>query len=659
MKKYFLFLILSAFSLAQLKPVESKVIEATVFKDRAMVTRSTDVNLQKYENTIIFSELTTDIKDESVRISATGNGEIKILDVKVERKFTTEIRKESSNELQKKIDVLKSEMLIASDQIAIYDSKKLFIESLKAESVKYANQKILSSTNSTKEWNDILSFVDKNLKEIYSGIREQAANRSRLEEEIKTIQLTMNQSKDIEQKNYKEIIVKINASQNTKAEIKASYIVNSASWYPIYDARVDSKSKQVELDFFGMVHQSTGEDWKDIKLTFSTADPLSVKSLPKLEPWFVDVAPLPYNNNIYVRGGRTNETEVQVGGYSATYDQNWGLPKGMGAITGYITDAATGEPLIGANVVINGTSIGSATDINGKYYIPNVNIGTYNIQYSYIGYNRANINIGIKEKHVTNLNIPLSPSELIVGEVVVVSEHPVIHKSTNTVSLQSGVVQDDNIPIYSDVKAKNISTTFVINTKNTIPSDNSTHKVTIAINNLPIDFSYTSIPKILPKVYVKGKAANKNDYPLLEGEINIFVDNDFVNRTFLNTIVPTDTLKLALGIDESIKCEKILKNKFAEAKGLFDGSKMITYDYEIKITNNRKTAEDISVYDQLPITRNEKIKTELLIPKEKESEINQNKEIVWNLKLNPGETKIIPLKFTVEFPNNVSVYGLE
>lgn len=658
MKKYFLFLIVSAVSLAQLKPVESKVIEATVFKDRAMVTRSADVNLLKDENTIIFSELTTDIKDESVRISATGNGEIKILDVKVERKFTTEIRKESINELQKKIDDLKSEMLIASDQIAIYDSKKQFIESLKAESVKYANQKILSSTNSTKEWNDILSFVDKNLKEIYSGIREQAAKRSRLEEEIKAIQLTMNHSKDIEQKNYKEIIVKISASQNTKAEIQASYIVNSASWYPIYDARVDSKSKQVELDFFGMVHQSTGEDWKDIKLTFSTADPLSVKSLPKLDPWFVDVAPLPYNNNIYIRGGRSDETEVQVGGYSATYDQNFGLPKGMGAITGYITDAASGEPLIGANVVINGTSIGSASDINGKYYIPNVNIGTYNIKISYIGYKNASANINVREKNIVNMNVPLSADNLVLDEVVVVTGDKYFEqKSTNTVKVTNSNMQNEII--YSDVKAKDISTTFVINTKNTIPSDNSTHKVTIAINNLPIDFSYTSIPKILPKVYVKGKATNKNDYPLLEGEINIFVDNDFVNRTFLNTVVPTDTLELALGIDESIKCEKILKNKFAEAKGLFDGSKMITYDYEIKITNNRKTAEDISVYDQLPITRNEKIKTELLIPKDLEEKLNDKKELKWDLKLNPGETKIIPLKFTVEFPNNISVYGLE
>ena len=663
MKKYFLFLILSAVSLAQLKPVESKVIEATVFKDRAMVTRSTDVNLQKGENTIVFSDLTTDIKDESVRISATGNGEIKILDVKVEQKFTTEIRKDKINELQKKIDELKKEMQVAFDQIAIYESKKQFIESLKAESVKYANQKILSSTSSTKEWNDILNFVDSNLKEIFTGIQKENAKRNDIEEQIKTLQLTMNQSQSNEQKNYKEIIVKIDVNMNTKAEIKASYIVNGASWYPIYDARVDSKSKQVELSFFGMIQQSTGEDWNNIKLTFSTADPLSVKSLPKLEPWFLDINPLPYSNNtINIRGGRMDEVQYIAGGYSASYNQNWGLPKGMGAISGYITDAETGEPIIGANVVINGTTIGSATDANGKYYIPNVKVGTYNIKIVYIGYKSASANINVREKYIVNMNVPLNAENIVLDEVVVTSERPLIQKDMTSSSRVIDYDANGNTlepPIYSDVKAKDLSTTFELNTKNTIPSDNSPHKVTIAINSLPIDFSYTSIPKILPKVYVKGKVVNKNDYPLLEGEINIFVENEFVNRTFLNTIVPTDTLELTLGIDESIKCEKILKNKFVESKGLFDGSKMITYDYEIKITNNRKTAESISIYDQCPISRNEKIKTELLIPKDLEDKMNDKKELNWDLKLSPGEVKIIPLKFTVQFPNNVSVFGLE
>ncbi len=105
--------------------------------------------------------------------------------------------------------------------------------------------------------------------------------------------------------------------------------------------------------------------------------------------------------------------------------------------------------------------------------------------------------------------------------------------------------------------------------------------------------------------------------------------------------------------------KKFLKNRFIEAKGLFGGSRSVTYDYEIKLSNNRKTEEKIFVFDQLPVAMNEKIKMELINPSETEAKFNQNNELVWQLKLNPGETKIIPLKFIIEFPNNVNVFGLE
>ena len=56
---------------------------------------------------------------------------------------------------------------------------------------------------------------------------------------------------------------------------------------------------------------------------------------------------------------------------------------------------------------------------------------------------------------------------------------------------------------------------------------------------------------------------------------------------------------------------------------------------------------------------NEKIKVELITPTEEEKKLSQNRELVWQLKLNPGEVKTIPLKFSIEFPNDVTVYGLE
>lgn len=656
MKKYFLFLFLTTVCFTQTITVDSKVVEATVFKDRAMVIRSADANLKKGENRIIFSNLPTDIKDETVRISAEGNGEIKILDVKVERKFTPEIRKEEMNELQKKIDALSGQMNAASDQFEIYSSKKSFLESLKAESVKYANQKILLSSNSTKEWADILKFLETNLSEIYTGMRTQAGKRHELGEKIKALKLTMNKYEGSEPRNYKEIIVKLDASQNTGAKVKVSYIVNSASWYPVYDARVDSKTKMIEFTLYGMIQQTTGEDWNDIRLTCSTADPLSVKNLPELDPWYLDVNPLTYKSSL--RGGRTDEGVFTAGGYTAEYGQNWGLPSGTGAITGYITDKETGEPLIGANVLLEGTSFGSSTDVNGKYYIANVPAKEYKMKISYIGYNTVPLSINIREKNEVHMDVPMEEADYSTGEVVITAERPKAYKSsTNAVRIISADVI--HLPVYSDVRSKDFTTAFELKTKNSIPSDNSPHKVTIAINTQPIEFEYTSVPKLLPKVYVKGRVVNNNDYPLLEGDINIFVDNELVNKTHTGIVVPTDTIALALGIDESIKCEKTLKNRFIESTGLFGGGKRINYDFEIKVVNNRKTKETVSVIDQLPISKNEEIQVELVAPDEKEVRKIADNKIVWNIELNPGETKILPLNFYVDLPDRVHIYGLE
>lgn len=656
MKRCFLFLILASVSFAQTKLIDSKVIAATVFKDRAMVTRSADIHLKKGENQVIFSGLTTDIKDETVRISTEGSSGIKILDVKVERKYTPEIRKEEMNDLTKQIDSLHREMQAATDQIAIYDSKKNFIESLKAESVKYANQKILLSINSTREWSDLLKFLETNFNEIYSGIRMQSAKRSELDAKIKALKLTMNKYEVDEPKNYKEIIVKLDVSENINAKVSASYMVNSASWYPIYDARVDTKTKMVEFTFYGMIRQSTGEDWNDIRLTFSTADPMSIKNLPELDPWYLDVVPLQYKSNL--NSDKLDNNSFKAGGYTAEYSQNWGLPSGTGTVSGYITDKETGEPIIGANVILEGSTFGSSTDINGRFYIPNVPIKSYKLTVSCVGYNTVPLNINVREKNIAQIDIPLEEIDYTLNEVVVTSERPPVEKYyTNAMAITTA--GEITLPVYSDVRSKEFTTTFELNTSNTIPSDNSPHKVTIAMNIQPIEFEYTSLPKILPKVYLKGKVVNNNNYPLLEGEINIFMDNEFVNKTHLGIIVPTDTLALALGIDESIKCEKTLKNRFVESSGLFSGKKRVNYEFEIRVVNNRKTKESITVIDQPPISKNEKINVELIMPSEEEMKINADQELVWNLALNPGETKVLPLEFYIELPDKTNIYGLE
>ena len=64
---------------------------------------------------------------------------------------------------------------------------------------------------------------------------------------------------------------------------------------------------------------------------------------------------------------------------------------GQGKLAGTVTDAVTGEALIGANVIIMNTDMGTATDINGDYYILNITPGTYDVKFSYVGYGSKTI----------------------------------------------------------------------------------------------------------------------------------------------------------------------------------------------------------------------------------------------------------------------------
>ncbi len=546
------------------------------------------------------------------------------------------------------------QLQITNDKITVLDSKKKFVEALKAESIKATNESMLLNTASPKNWGEMLHFVDRNLNEIFTGLREQNLKKQEIEQEIRALQLTISQAQGGKSRDYKEIIVKIENSEAGKIKLNPSYLVSSASWYPSYDARVLSKSKQIELTYTGVMQQSTGEDWNEVKLTFSTADPLTVKSLPELTSWYLDtrLLPLPLaDRSAEIKG---------VSDYPVTYDQNYGLPQGKGNISGYVTDSASGEPLPGVNTFLKGTQMGSATDMNGKFTIINVPRGRYNLVVSYIGYQQVNIVIEVVEKNIANMFIPLNVATIEAEQAIVVAavrDEPV-RDLASVISLQAGIASPEK-PRYTNVYAKELSTVFELPTKNSIPSDNSPHKVTIAIDDLSIEFEYNAIPKILPKVYLKGKVINNKAYPLLEGQINVFVDNDFVNRTYLNTIVPTDTLELALGIDESIRAEKILINKFTESKGMFGGKQKITYEYEIRVTNNRQTEEVIWLYDQLPIPMNENIKVELIEPQKEKEELGNEQKLEWQLKLKPGEKKIIPLKYQVEFPKNQPVYGLE
>ncbi|MGB5892647.1 MAG: carboxypeptidase-like regulatory domain-containing protein, partial [Ignavibacteriaceae bacterium] len=113
-----------------------------------------------------------------------------------------------------------------------------------------------------------------------------------------------------------------------------------------------------------------------------------------------------------------------------------------GKISGKIIDATTGEPLIGANVIIMGTNLGAATDFDGNFFIINIPPGKYEVKASIIGYNAVLIQkVNVSVDQTTKLNFELQEEAVEMGDVIVLATRPIVQKDLT--STQSNISGED------------------------------------------------------------------------------------------------------------------------------------------------------------------------------------------------------------------------
>jgi hypothetical protein len=396
------------------RKLDSKVRFATVFQEQVLVTREAAVDLTKGSFKLIVSNLTTSLVDASVRVSGSGLGQVKILEVKTETVYTAESRDAFINKSNEKLDSLSFVIKTIQDEISVLQSQKNFIESLKAETANQINKEIAVRKPTIQDWQSMLQFISQNLNGINTSIRQANLKMSKLKDAKKVIERNMREASSSRKSNYKEITISVQVENLGRQSFLISYLVEGASWYPIYDARVDLNNQKVEWIYYGMIQQNTGEDWNDINLTLSTAAPMTVGRIPELQPMYVDFR-RPASQLRSTAGFSS-----MPGLFKANYREDKNLPGGRGKISGRVYDKSTSEPLIGVNVVVEGTTLGASTNTNGDFIIDNLAPGKYTLTVSYIGYRNLKANIYVYDQKNTQLNIALEEIAIELGETIAV-----------------------------------------------------------------------------------------------------------------------------------------------------------------------------------------------------------------------------------------------
>ena len=197
----------------------------------------------------------------------------------------------------------------------------------------------------------------------------------------------------------------------------------------------------------------------------------------------------------------------------------------------------------------------------------------------------------------------------------------------------------------------------------TVLSDNSPQKVPIATISLAAESEYFGVPKLLQAAFLKSQVVNSSEFPLLAGKMNVFLDDTFLSPSgALRTVMPGEKFDLALGADEGIAVKRTLNRHFTEEVGLMtkqkDGSDLMNSTCSRR-KNNKKIAAKVVLVDQIPVSGNEKVLVKLREPEENAAKPEYDGSLKWTLNLQPGEKREVRLAFSVEYPREELVAGLE
>jgi uncharacterized protein (TIGR02231 family) len=187
--------------------------------------------------------------------------------------------------------------------------------------------------------------------------------------------------------------------------------------------------------------------------------------------------------------------------------------------------------------------------------------------------------------------------------------------------------------------------------KQDIASDGQAHLIAIQALDIPAEYEYRSIPREEPAAFLLAKIVDFGKYNLVKGVANLFFGNTYIGQSVINPNTINDTLALSLGRDDKVSIKREKLSDFS-ATSFFSSTKKEKIGVEITLKNNKNTAIDVEVFDNLPISQNKdlEIEAEELSGAKLEKETGK---LTWNLRLKAGEIKKLRLIYTLKYPKSM------
>jgi len=539
-------------------PVTSNIADVTIYPGGALVTRQAEFDLPAGDHTILFDDIVPAINENTLTVKGQGSARVKIFGAFIKTEYLTRPSNERVKALQDAIEQIDDEIVDQNNKLMVLDKQRDYLDSVKLFSAGQIPKDLVTKMPSVSDLEQLNQYVSRSFTDIETQgesirqkLRELNRKRGSLDGSLQELNANVSKLK-------RSIAVDLQAVSSGKLTLSVSYFVMGVNWQPVYDARVLFEKKQVGLSLFGLIQQSTGEDWNNVNLTISTSRPSLGGVMPQLNSWVL--RPFVPENRMY------------------------------------------------APMAVAAGAMGSLAS-------------------------------------------------------------PALYETMGDQAKKSAFRMMQEVPqaavfAYAQTEEKGATAVFKITRRVNIKSDGSRQRVPIMTMDLPAQFEYASTPKLSPYAFLRSRVNNNQQAVLLPGRVNVFLDGDYVgNSAIPKALGQKEQFDLYLGVDEGV----MVKRELVEEKtddvlfaNIPSPNKVVRYSYKITVENYKKLPIMLNLFDQVPVSQDEKIKvkdvTFSIDPAQKDYESRKG-VMRWMLSLNPAEKKEISYSFAIERPRDLQIAG--
>ena len=380
-----------------------------------------------------------------------------------------------------------------------------------------------------------------------------------------------------------------------------SYITPNAWWTPTYDIRVDNIKNPLKVIYKAKVAQTTGIDWRKVKLSLSTSVPSQWGNAPVLRSWF-----LSYVNPVVAMERSLARNRIQ------SFDN-------------VLSGRVPGVEVLDQNMSLKIRGVQSVDGNNAPLYIVN---GVPMSAESFQKLDPASIkNIDIiKDASAT----AMYGAKAVNGAVLV--------------TLKEGLED------YVSVSDNELNVTFDIDLPYDVPTTGKEQTATLREYAIGSAYKYYAVPRLDKDAYLLAEVADWEKLNLLPGDANIIFEGTYVGKSFIDPSSTFDTLNLTLGRDKRVVIKKEKMADYSSVK-FMGNNKLQKITYELTVKNNKKDSVKMLLKDQYPLSTNKEIEVELI----DDGGAMNNQEtgvLTWKLELAPGEQKKIRFSYSVKYPKD-------